>query len=78
MKITQFRVQDVFGDSIVKDSSSQDQIVTFKTFFSHNDVTSKFSIRIDLFRPRLQKIENYKLIAPPADKKSLFLYLNSK
>ena len=44
MKITQFRVEDVFGDIINKDNISQEQIFKLKNFFSRSDVIKKVYI----------------------------------
>ena len=55
MKNTQFKVEDVFGDVISKDSVSPEQISKSINFFSQNNVSFNFSIKINLFKPRKKR-----------------------
>ena len=50
MKKAQFKVEDVFGDIIIKDNFSQEQVT--KLILSQNNVNINFSINIILFKPR--------------------------
>ena len=52
MKNTQFKVDDIFGDIISKDTISPEQITKLNNFFSEINVNINFSIKINLFKPR--------------------------
>ena len=65
MKNTNFKVEDVFGDVISKDISSQEQITKLKNLFSQNNVSVNINNKINLFKPRKEKIKNYEPSAPP-------------
>ena len=49
MKITQFKVEDVFGDVINKNNISQDQIIKPNNFSSENDVNININIKFNFF-----------------------------
>ena len=66
MKNTQFKVEDVFGDVISKDSISPEQITKLNNFFSKNNVNININIKINLFKSRKEKIKNYEPSALPA------------
>ena len=55
----------MFGDIISKDTTSAEQIATLNIFLGQNNVNIYFSIKIDLFKPRKDKNENYEPSAPP-------------
>ena len=65
MKNTQFKVEDVFGDVISKDTFSQEQITKLNSFFSKNNVNVNIKIEFNFFKPRKKKIKNYEPSAPP-------------
>ena len=58
MKNTQFRVDDVFGDVIGNDNSSQVYYI-----LSQIEVSKTFCIKINFFKQRKEK---YEASAPPA------------
>ena len=68
MNSTKFKVEDIFGDVISKDSISTEQITKLNNFFSKKKVKININIKINLFKPRKEKIKNYEPSAPPAYK----------
>ena len=65
MKITQFKVEDVFGDVISKDNFSQEQITKLNNFFSKNNVNININVKFNLFKPRKNKNIDMGPSAPP-------------
>ena len=65
MDSAKFKVEDIFGDVISKDSISTEQITKLNNFFSKNNVNININIKIIFFKPRKEKIENYEPSAPP-------------
>ena len=65
MRNTQFKVEDVFGDVISKDSISPEQITKLNNFFSQNNVNININIKFNIFKPRKEKLKNYEPSAPP-------------
>ena len=70
MKITQFNVEEVFGDFVSKDSNSPEQTNKLKNVFVQKNVNFKFCRKIKLFKPREKYIYIYIYIyiepsAPP-------------
>ena len=51
MMSTQFKVENVFGDLLTKDSISSEQITKPNTFFSQIDVNNNFCIDTKLYEP---------------------------
>ena len=66
MDSTKFKVEDIFGDVISKDSISTEQITKLNNFFSKNNVSVNINFKINLFKPRKQKYIDIIPIAPPA------------
>ena len=66
MKNTSFRVEDVFGDVISKDSISPEQITKLNNFFSKNNVNINIIIKFIFFKPRKKTNINIENSAPPA------------
>ena len=65
MTSTQFKVEDIFGDTISKDSISPEQITKPNNFFSKNNVNTNINKKINFFKPRKEKIKNNEPSAPP-------------
>ena len=65
MKNTQFKVEDIFGDVISKDSISPEQITKLNTYFSKNNVNVNLCMKLYLFKPRNGKMKNYEPSAHP-------------
>ena len=65
MDSTKFKVEDIFGDVISKDSISPEQITKLNTFFSKNNVSVIVNIKINLFKPRKKKNFDFEPTAPP-------------
>ena len=55
MNSTKFKVEDVLGDVICKDSISTEQITKLNDFFSKNDVNKNIKINFNFFKPRKKK-----------------------
>ena len=66
MNSTKFKVEDIFGDVISKDSLSPEQITKLNNFFIKNDVNINIKIKINFFKPGKGKYKNYEPSAPPA------------
>ena len=64
MDSTKFKVEDIFGDVISKDSISPEQI-TKVIFFSQNNVNINISNKFNFFKTRKKKIKKYEPSAPP-------------
>ena len=58
MNSTKFKVEDIFGDVISKDSISPEQITKLDNFFSQTNVNININNKINLFKPRKEKIKN--------------------
>ena len=65
MDSTKFKVEDIFGDVMSKDSISPEQINKLNNFSAKTDVIINLSIKTNLFKPRKGKITNYEPPAPP-------------
>ena len=68
LKHTEFKVEDNFGDVISEGSISPEQITKPNNFFCQIIVNINFSIKINLFKPRKEKIKNYEPCAPPENR----------
>ena len=66
MDSTKFKVEDIFGDIISKDSISPEQITKLNNFFGKNNVNINFSKKINLFKPKKKNNIDYHPSAPPA------------
>ena len=55
MNSTKFKVEDIFGDVISKDSFSQEQIIKPNKLLSQINVNIIFCMKINLFEPRKKK-----------------------
>ena len=64
MDSTKFKVEDIFGDVISKDSISTEQITKLNNF-SENNVSVNINIKFNFFKPRKEKNKNYEASAPP-------------
>ena len=56
MDSTKFKVEDIFGDVISKDSISPEQITKVKNFSSKNNVNININIKFNFFKPRKEQI----------------------
>ena len=65
MKSTKFKVEDIFGDVISKDSISPEQITKLNGFFRQNNVNININNKISMFKPRKKKNIDYQPSAPP-------------
>ena len=67
MDSTKFKVEDIFGDIISKDSISPEQISKLNNFFSKNNMNIYINIKITFFKPRKKTNTNidYRPSAPP-------------
>ena len=65
MDSTKFKVEDIFGNVISKDSISLEKITKVNNFFSKNNVNINMNNKINLFKPRKEKNKNYEPSAPP-------------
>ena len=65
MNSTKFRVEDIFGVVISKDSFSPEQITKINNFFSQNNVNINFNIRMNLFKPKKKTNTDYSASTPP-------------
>ena len=65
LKNTQFKVEDVFGDVISKDSISPEQITKLNNFLSQNNVNININIKFNFFKPRKKNNINIEPSAPP-------------
>ena len=65
MKNNKFKVEDVFGDVISKDSISPEQITKLNNSFSQNNLSVNINIKINLFKPRKKKNIDIEPSAPP-------------
>ena len=63
MNSTDFKVEDVFGDIISKDSISPEQLTKLNNFFSQNKVNINFCIKINLFKLK-KKFTHFEPSAP--------------
>ena len=66
MNSTKFKVENIFGEIISKDSISPEQITKLDSFFSQNNVNNNFSIKINLFKPKKKANIDIEPSAPPA------------
>ena len=55
MDSTKFKIEDIFGDVISKDSISPEQITKLNTFFSQNKLNININNKINLFKPGNKK-----------------------
>ena len=62
---TKFKVEDIIGDVISKDSISPEQITKLNNLFSKNNVNININIKFNFFKPRKEKIKIYERSAPP-------------
>ena len=63
MKNTSFKVEDVFGYVIIKNSISPEQIIKpNKFFFSENNVNIKIKFNLNIYKPRKKKILLFNLV----------------
>ena len=65
MDSTKFKVEDIFGDVISKDSISPEQITKLNNFFSKHYVNIHINVKLNFFKPGKEQIENYEPSAPP-------------
>ena len=65
MNSTKFKVEDISGDVISKNSVSPEQITKPNKFFSQNNVNRDINIKFNFFKPRKEKLKNYEPSAPP-------------
>ena len=63
MDSTKFKVEDIFGDVISKDSISPEQITKLNNFFVNININFKFNF----FKNRKDKIKNIEPSAPPPE-----------
>ena len=52
MNSTKSKLEDIFGDVVLKDSISPEQITKLNIFFSKNNVKINLNIKIKFFIPR--------------------------
>ena len=55
MNSTKFKVEDVFGDIISKDSISPEQKTKLNNIISRNKVIINININFNLFKPKKRK-----------------------
>ena len=65
MDSTKFKVEDVFGDVISRDSLSPEQITRLNNFFSQNHVNININNKLNFFKPKKIKIFDIEPSAPP-------------
>ena len=65
MDSTKFKVEDIFGDVISKDSISPEQITKPNNFFSKNNVNIIINNKFNFFKNSKVKIKNFEPSAPP-------------
>ena len=65
MNSTKFKVEDLSGDVISKDSITTEQINKLKKFFSKKNVNINKIIKITFFKPRRKKISDIEPSASP-------------
>ena len=65
MDSTIFKVEDIFGDVISKDSISSEQITKLNNFFNKNNVSVNINIENNLFKPRKKTNIDNLPCAPP-------------
>ena len=65
MRNTSFKVEDVFGNVISKDSISPAQMTKLNNFFSKNNVSVNINIKINLFKTRKKKNIDILPSSPP-------------
>ena len=63
-KSTQFKVEEVSGNIIPKDTILLEQITKLNSFFSQNDVNLYININFKLFKPKQKKHIDYQPSAP--------------
>ena len=64
MDSTKFKVENIFGDVISKDSISPEEITNLNNFFSKNNVNININVKFSFFKPRKEQIKNYEHSAP--------------
>ena len=64
MDSTKFKVGDIFGDVINKDSISPEEKTKLNNFRQKN-VNININIKFSFFKNRKDKIKNFELNAPP-------------
>ena len=65
MNSIKFKVEDIFGDVISKDSVSPEQITKLNTFFNQNNVSINININFNLFKPKKKENFDIEPNAPP-------------
>ena len=73
MNSTKFKVEDIFGDVISKDSMSPEQITKLDIFFSKYNVNININIKFNFFKTRKKSNIDYQPNAPPYYEKILLL-----
>ena len=61
---TKFKVEDIFGDVISKDSISPEQITKLNNFFSKSNVNININNKFNFFKPRKKTNIDYQPSAP--------------
>ena len=75
MNSTKFKVEDIIGDVISKNSISQEQILKLNIFFSQGIVNKNIKINPNFFKPRRKTIIGIEPSAPPFFK-TIFVFRN--